>query len=63
MNTLTIPGLSATGSKHDVLAEYDSEAGTVRLCIIGANGKRHAAATISVSAAAELAMFLDTGRE
>jgi hypothetical protein len=41
---------------------YCGPYGTVRFVIVGNAGKRHAATQITINPAAELAMFLDTGR-
>jgi hypothetical protein len=56
------PGVSSTGSKHDLLVEYDEDAGSVRFVIIGNNEKRHAGTEITVNAAVEVGDFLHTGR-
>lgn len=58
---LTLPGVSSTGTKHDLLLEYSDSDSDYRFTVVGANGKRHASTLIGDQWAAIVADFLTEG--
>ena len=52
-------GVSSTGTKHGLeLTSYPKD-GTVRFCITGVNGKRHATVEVSLAVCHEIAEFME----
>ena len=56
MSSITRAGASSTGSLHSVEITHDERG--VRVTILGHNGKRHASAILSDTAAADIARFI-----
>lgn len=55
--TITLPGVSSTGTKHDVQLDFGT-ANDLRFTILGANGKRHAASIVGDEWADTIVEFL-----
>ena len=55
-------GTSTTGTKHGLMVDVDEDSSSIRFCITGVGGKRHATVWLSLTQANEVADLIKTAR-